>query len=90
MQLRGLVGHLRRGYVVAVELGPYTVTRTKDDASCALTATVIQVVDPFQLAQPGLRFVTPLASKHWSWAVEAHAIVGDTLTARLGARPTVE
>lgn len=90
MQLRGLAGRLERGYAVAAELGAYTVTRTPEAAWCQLTAEVVRVVDLFQLAQPGLVFVAPTAKARWIWTVEAHAIDGRTVTARLSGRPRIE
>lgn len=90
MQLRGVVGRLQRGYAVAAELGPYTVTRNVADPCCQLTATITRVVDAFQLTQPGLQFATPVGTRTWTFGVEACVIERQTVTAQLSARPEVE
>ena len=91
MQITGPEGWLERGGRVAVRVGPYTVTRTKLQSCCTLRAPVTQVVDAFQLAQAGLRFVTRIGPRLWTWQVASPCrLVDGTVVAELSARPESE
>jgi hypothetical protein len=78
----GVRGSLRRGYQVAADLGPWTVTR--DGPSWSMTATVFSS-NAFRVSQRPLVFVAEHAHGAWRWPIQTLQISGASLTAVLGS-----
>lgn len=83
MEVRGVTGDLRWGYLPAAVFGPWRLSTTPDGGT--LDGAVASV-DAFRLTQQPLVAVLPIGRSVYRYPVLSVDVSGPTLTASLGPR----